>query len=648
MGRSMGVNNEIKYNKSKKIYLPIILLIFLFLGLLGKKETVYAYTYENPYDGAHIDYTLSFIDGRTVSGRDGSVAAASNYTNGASDGKFLKSFRASIDTSQMQAGASGHVAYSLHRSNVGWSSGNYDAMIDDSNASYHAGQWAEGISLAMIGGENDVANISNYYYIRYYGYMKQLSYGYYSRFGPYQQWWAAGAGYSGYWSGQGCQSNGGMWAPSYICRYNGTATNWVGTTGLCLPIVGFRASLLRYPMTVYLDPAGGVWTDGSLSTTQKYRLDNGTYQTGGKLSGVSYPTRDGYDFAGWEFSYVKYGSADASSFQNQYPKCFVAPTCNYENGEISLGNAKQVTMKAKWVRRFQVAYLSQADDVSNDFADVNAGYGFSQMGSYTFLNAPEDWCHVALPQVKDTRALQVPTSYTNPETGKTTKEDITATGVGWSLLPNSGMKNDGTSFGEGDVILGKTLYEKAAQLGLLSENGTVASYRGAAVTNRFSVVHLYRVWNFGPLIEAYDLYDTCTNAQGGNITKDWILEHVRVKDPENDKVTLDIEDFPREQLRQVSEDCEIPITITATDAVGNITCFEITLHIVSTNPKTVSALEGKGITRFISEKYTRASEADGGPCTGSVWRESNAYKNMLQAAFSNEKNNTPIKTISVL
>ena len=411
-------------------------------GILFRCDTVFGYTYENQYGGAHIRYSASFIDGRQENGADGSIVAATNYTSGVPDTKFMKSFAASIDTSEIPSQTFGKIAYSLHRSNLGWSYGNHDGMVDNAGASYGAGLWAEGISLAMIGDATNPQNISNYYYIRYYGFMKQLSYGYYSCFGPYQQWWAAGGAYSGYWTGQGKQSNGALWAPEYIQSYSGTATNWVGTTGLCLPIVGFRATISQYPMSVYLDPMGGIWENEGVQTTSRVRLDNGSYVTGSVIDGLQPPTREGYDFAGWEFSCVKYTAGDAGSFQNQYPRAFVAPTCDYETNRILLGNAKQVTLKAKWIRRFQVVYHSQATGVSEDILDDNGGNGFSQLTGFTLRETPQDWGCVKIGQVTDTRAKNVSFSFTDSETGKKVTEDITASKMGWTWKPNRG-KSDG-------------------------------------------------------------------------------------------------------------------------------------------------------------------------------------------------------------
>ena len=42
-----------------------------------------------------------------------------------------------------------------------------------------------------------------------------------------------------------------------------------------------------------------------------------------------------------------------------------------------------------------------------------------------------------------------------------------------------------------------------------------------------AVANMYRVWDYGPLIEAYDLYYTLEQAQSGYITEEELLSHAK-------------------------------------------------------------------------------------------------------------------------
>ena len=167
--------------------------------------------------------------------------------------------------------------------------------------------------------------------------------------------------------------------------------------------------------------------------------------------------------------------------------------------------------------------------------------------------------------------------------------------------------------------------------------------------NPDEVVILYAIWDDCPWIKVADLYYTLEQAQSGYITPDELMSHATAGDREDGDIkagvddekhtTLDVWDYLPEDFTSFDSNGSVTETYRAIDSVGNVTKKTVTVHIVDT---TVNDPEPIRTTRFINEKYYRASYENGGLEADSIWLTNPDYQATIEQAFENLKNDTPL------
>lgn len=168
-----------------------------------------------------------------------------------------------------------------------------------------------------------------------------------------------------------------------------------------------------------------------------------------------------------------------------------------------------------------------------------------------------------------------------------------------------------------------------------------------------AVVILYAVWDDCPQIEAYDRYFTLDFAQAGKITEEELLSTAKAVDREDKELenrtgseieengingSLSLCGYAATDFTGMTDSGSVSMTYKAADSAGNTVYETVTVFITNTDPLPQTEFR---YTRFINEKYYGASYENGGLHTESVWRKDPAYRQALQRAFANLKNNTP-------
>lgn len=165
-------------------------------------------------------------------------------------------------------------------------------------------------------------------------------------------------------------------------------------------------------------------------------------------------------------------------------------------------------------------------------------------------------------------------------------------------------------------------------------------------------VILYAIWDDCPWIEVEDMYYSLKDAQSGLITQEELLSHARAYDREcGDSIKHGIDeehgtsfciiDYNSINFTMLVSDAEISQTFEVIDSVGNVYKKTIVVHIVDTETKQQMPI---GTTRFINEKYYYEAYERGGLEENSVWKVDLEYINLIERAFENLRNNTPIRS----
>ena len=167
--------------------------------------------------------------------------------------------------------------------------------------------------------------------------------------------------------------------------------------------------------------------------------------------------------------------------------------------------------------------------------------------------------------------------------------------------------------------------------------------------NPDEVVILYAIWDDCPWIKATDLYYTLEQAQSGYITLDELMSHATAGDREDGDIkagvddekhtTFDVWDYLPEDFTSFDSNGSVTETYRAIDSVGNVTKKMVTVHIVDTAAQDPEPIR---TTRFINEKYYRASYENGGLKPDSIWLTNPDYRATIEQAFENLKNDTPL------
>ena len=168
------------------------------------------------------------------------------------------------------------------------------------------------------------------------------------------------------------------------------------------------------------------------------------------------------------------------------------------------------------------------------------------------------------------------------------------------------------------------------------------------------LVTLYAIWDDCPWIVAEDLYYSLYEAQNGLITYDELMSHAIASDKEDGAELLPgidaekgtsftIIDYLPTDFTQFTASGSVTETYQVIDSAGNKFKQMITVHVVDTTPVEILP---DGTTRFINEKYYNETYENGGLEADSIWKTDPEFVAVIQEAFDNFKNDTPIMSFS--
>ena len=163
-------------------------------------------------------------------------------------------------------------------------------------------------------------------------------------------------------------------------------------------------------------------------------------------------------------------------------------------------------------------------------------------------------------------------------------------------------------------------------------------------------VHLYAVWDDCPWIVAEDVYYTLEEAQSGRITYEELMSQAVAHDREDGSpvlpgynpekgTTFQLIDYQPSDFTEFEHDGSVTETYEVIDSAGSRYTKMITVHVVDTSFREMPPV---GTTRFISEKYYQESYQNGGLEADSLWKTDAGYRTVLEGAFANSRNNTPL------
>ncbi len=364
---------------------------------------------------------------------------------------------------------------------------------------------------------------------------------------------------------------------------------------------------------------------------ENLKLPDGT-DTAPRPSVMTRPYADYYEFLNWNTM------ADGSGVD--YPHIFL-----YKEN-------KPLDLYAQWLRSFNVAYIGNEQTAGEDFTEENIAQNFD----YIFSDNLEK--NGGKHFKKETTG-----SYTDAETGEEVTEEITATVVQWSLAKEP--KKTEHNYALGERIPAGELYKNAAkndgaitwgmpagEYGTYTESVKKRNALFASAAGSRPYVNLYAVWDYGPLIEAYDLYYTLEAAKnttaGTGITQAELLSRARATDEEDGelppgagrdygggkKTTFIVSDYSITDFTSLTSDGSVTVNYRAIDTAGNITDKRVTVHIVDTTAEEADTER----VRFISKKHLNTLDEN------SIWRVDAEYSAQLQAVLNNRKKNTETYT----
>ena len=267
-----------------------------------------------------------------------------------------------------------------------------------------------------------------------------------------------------------------------------------------------------YNVFVYYD--GNTNDGGGMEMTDTVKGDE-------KTRGVDYIIREnnftktGYDFAGWNTAQV---DGAGSIVETGLPR--FAPGSVY-NEDIP------VTLFAAWQHRFDIAYMGVCQTEGDDYFDNNGGADYSQLTDTVKLARSEDL------KIRTTK------SFVDAESGEEVVEDVTGTGVGWAFAKDMEAKYPETYIADDTEYSAGEFFALARDAGAVTYGNVGPDYQGEVPqlnSQDMAVANMYRVWDYGPLIEAYDLYYTLEQAQSGYITEEELLSHAKATDEEDGEI----------------------------------------------------------------------------------------------------------------
>lgn len=170
-------------------------------------------------------------------------------------------------------------------------------------------------------------------------------------------------------------------------------------------------------------------------------------------------------------------------------------------------------------------------------------------------------------------------------------------------------------------------------------------------TNGKTVI-LYAIWDDCPWIEVEDLYFSLKQAQSGHITQEKLLSYAKAYGGEYGKLissgidnergtSFTIIDYDSVKFTSLESETSVLQTFQVVDSAGNSYNKTIQVYIIDTEVHVIKPL---GTTRFINEKYYYEAFETGGLEENSIWKSNIEYRAIIEQAFENERNKTPIKT----
>ena len=168
------------------------------------------------------------------------------------------------------------------------------------------------------------------------------------------------------------------------------------------------------------------------------------------------------------------------------------------------------------------------------------------------------------------------------------------------------------------------------------------------------LVTLYAIWDDCPWIIAEDLYYSLYEAQNGLITYDELMNKATASDKEDGAslqpgvdaekgTSFTILDYLPTDFTQFTASGSVTETYQVIDSIGNMYKKMITVHVIDTTPVEILP---DGTTRFINEKYYNETYENGGLEADSIWKTDPEFVAVIQKAFENSRNDTPIMSFS--
>lgn len=404
----------------------------------------------------------------------------------------------------------------------------------------------------------------------------------------------------------------------------GTCVGWGGDSYVPKENITLYAHW-DYKVCVYYD--GNTNDGGGMAMDDPVKGDMKPYQQPYTIRENGY-TKDGYDFFGWNTI-----QSDALHNPVEDGNPVYAPGSQYTQ-DIPL------TLFAAWRNRFDIAYMGICQTEGDDYFDNNGGADYSQLSGTVKLEPAEEM------------KIDTTKTFHDIESGTDVVENVTGTGVGWAFAKDVEAKYKEAYIADNTEYTTAEFFALARDAGGITYGSVSPDYQGTQPTlnsPNMAVANMYRVWDYGPLVEAYDLYYTLEQARSGYITEEELLSHATATDEEDGTIeagdhaknSFRVWDYASTDFTSFETDGSVTETYLATDSVGNITKRQITVYIVNTTPEKILP---DATVRFISEKYYHAPESEGGLSENSVWITNPEYKEQLEIAFSNEKNATPQET----
>ncbi len=330
--------------------LALTALATLLIG--AKPVSAYAadYTKIDPTRNAKLTGYVNYADGYTPR-TEGRVHADRGNLEW-SDDLWMSGLCLNLD----DGGYGGGIEYSLHTHNYAWTrtakSGEYiNSQLENSSKRLGSHAWTEAVTCQLYNG------VSNYYYIDYYATPTRCTKEYLEMWSEVkgetlEKQWYKGASHQ-----NEKQTPGKVMSEDTADMTDWNGQNWVGTTGMGMPLTGFSCELKRRTGTLEVNPNGGTW-DGKTDSSQI------TYDTDSSLT-INNPTRTGYTFTGWTLTFTSAGGADdTNNYQapasSDYPHVGATVYTASQGSGVSVGkdlnsskalyvgNMKNIALTANW------------------------------------------------------------------------------------------------------------------------------------------------------------------------------------------------------------------------------------------------------------------------------------------------------------